>query len=363
MNMCGASAPHFLFLGEAFVMKKKRAIVVKSKRTRVAKTEGSYFINQSSMQFISSGAGILNSVLGGGWPLGRVVNVVGDRSTGKTLLAIEACANFLKKYPKGMVFYLEAEAAFDKSYAKALGLPVEKIEFVDNAATIEDWSRSLEAALAECKKSNTPALYIVDSFDALSDTAEMKRDIDDGSFGAAKAKKSSELFRKLTKKIEQSKMCLFVISQIRDKLNVTFGKKHSRSGGKALDFYASQIIHLAEVGKIWKTVDKVKRPIGVTVRVNVEKNKVGLPYRQCQIDILFGYGIDSLASALAYLEEVGQLHKVDPKLNKANKSRYLSRAAKMDDDEYKELVATVDAAVTDAWRSVETSFLPTRSKY
>src|SRR5206468_8961680 len=109
------------------------------------------------------------------------------------------------------------------------------------------------------------------------DDAEQKREIDDGSYGANKAKKMGELFRRLVADLEEANVLLIVVSQLRDKIGVMFGEKQTRTGGRALDFYASHIVWLAEIGKIKKTIQKVERVIGVNVRARVKKNKVGLP--------------------------------------------------------------------------------------
>ena len=151
---------------------------------------GAYFSAPSkSLQFISSGCKLLDCVLGGGWVLGRIANIVGDRSSGKTLLAIEACANFARQYSKGNIYYREAEAAFDVRYAETLGLPTDRVDFSDSFHTVEDMFEDLTKVLESESKAG---LYIVDSLDALSDRSELKRDMDKGSYGAEKAKQMSE---------------------------------------------------------------------------------------------------------------------------------------------------------------------------
>src|SRR5487761_2481019 len=159
-------------------------------RTKIEtpKETTNYFASgtEKNLKFVSTGCALLDEVLGGGYVLGRVVNLVGDKSTGKTLLAIEASANFLKRYPKGIVRYAEAEAAFDNDYAAALGLPVERVEFADTIFTVEDFFEALEKMLDALK--DNPCLYILDSLDALSDRAELERDIDAGTYGGNKPK-------------------------------------------------------------------------------------------------------------------------------------------------------------------------------
>src|ERR1700693_4541560 len=109
-------------------------------RPVLKKSGGSYFgAPAGALDFIPSGSKLLDCVLGGGWPLGRVANVVGDKSTGKTLIAIEACSSFAQRFPKGLMWYREAEAAFDMDYAEALGMPTKRIKFRDDMETVEDF--------------------------------------------------------------------------------------------------------------------------------------------------------------------------------------------------------------------------------
>jgi recombination protein RecA len=330
----------------------------------------SYFadVNQKSgLQFIGSGSAIMDSALGGGWVLGRIANIVGDRSAGKTLLAIEACANFNHRFPTGKIRYAESESAFDEKYAEALGMPIEAVDFGHDTTmrTVEDWYNDMVAFLDAREKDKVPGLYILDSFDALSDDAEMGREIDKGSFGAGKAKKSGELFRKLVERIERLNVLLIVVSQIRDKLNVTFGETKTRSGGRALDFYCSHIVWLAEIGKIKKTIQGVERIIGVNVKANVKKNKVGLPFRMCEYPIIFGYGIDDLTANVEWLIEVGrdELLKEEVGMSKAG---YKVRIANLRDkggEEVREVRTKLNALVKQEWQKIEQGFLPRARKY
>lgn len=328
---------------------------------RKASAGGSYFdAPAAAVDFVPSGARLLDCALGGGWPLGRVANIVGDKSTGKTLLAIEACANFIRKWPNGQIWYNEAEAAFDVEYAQALGLPKEHVSIRNDCNTVEDFFEDLEHVLEN--KKDVPGLYILDSLDALSDRAELGRKIDEGSYGAAKAKKMSELFRRVVRKIKTSNVLLIVISQVRDNIGVSFGEKHTRAGGRALDFYASQVLFLAQLGGVKRTIDKVIRAVGVKIRAKVKKNKVGLPGRECEFSIVFGYGVDDIAAGLTWLAEIGKLEEFDG-MTEARLTRYLN---KLDDMSVEELAAVrkeVDDLVVKHWYRIEKEFLPTRKKY
>src|SRR5262245_16524095 len=265
---------------------------------------GAYFTSpNTNIQFIPSGCQLLDLSLGGGWAESRIFNIVGDKSTGKTLLCIEAAANFTLKYPKGRIKYRESEQAFDENYAAALGMPLDRVDFGDKPLeTVEDMFEDLHTVIK--RKSPHPILYMCDSLDALSDRAEMDRDIDEGSYGAQKAKKMSELFRRLVRGLSGTNVTVGIVSQVRDRIGAMYGRKVSRSGGRALDFYASQIVYLVHLGAVNKTVSGVKRATGIRVKAHVDKNKVSLPLRGCEFNIQFGYGVDDALASLRWLQEI-----------------------------------------------------------
>lgn len=323
---------------------------------------GNYFAKpKSNTVFISSGSKLLDLALGGGWAERRIANVVGDKSTGKTLIMIEAAANFAIKYPKGEIKYREAESAFDIPYAKALGMPVDQVDFGDPSKpleTIED----LFADIGSCiKKSKGPILYILDSLDALSDQAEMERDIGEGSYGAEKAKKLSQMFRRITSQMVSSNMTLIIVSQVRDKIGVTFGRKTTRSGGRALDFYASQVLYISHIGVVTKTVSNIKRPYGVEIKAKVDKNKVGLPLREAEFKIIFGFGIDDVEACLDWLKETKYLG--DLELTESGMKEYLRELNRKSDDQYWKEVKRIHSVIGRRWWDVEKHFLPNRKKY
>lgn len=326
----------------------------------------SYFAtvgDKGDLKFFSSGCAGMNAALAGGWPCGRVSNIVGDKSSGKTLLAIEASANFAVTFPTQNIYYREAEAAFDKSYAGALGLPLDRVDFGERKLeTIEDFYKDCLACLDTSK--GEPALYVVDSLDALSDEAEQKRDFTDASYGGTKPKKLGELFRRLVKRIEAEQMHLMVISQLRDRLNVTFGEKQTRSGGRALDYYASHIVWLAEIGKIKRTIDKVERVVGVDVRSRVKKNKVGLAHREFSYPILFGYGIDDLTANAEWLIKVGALERLARcGLSKAGYKVRIGNVRNKGGADARELRELLQRELLAEWQEIEMKFLPQSSKY
>jgi protein RecA len=338
---------------------------MKRPRLKISAPAPSYFVGEKAgLRFISSGCTLVDCALGGGWAIGRVANLVGDRSTAKTALATEALANFLEQYPTGGAAYRDTEAAFDQEYARAMGIPVEKIDFGDDKnplLTVEDFARDFDKFLDTQIKADKPGLYVLDSLDALSDEVEMEQEFGKATFGMAKAKLLSTLFRKMARKIEQSQVLLLIVSQVRDNIGVTFGEKHRRSGGKALDFYCSQIVWLAAVKQLKRTINKVERPYGVNILAKVKKNKVGLPFREASFDFIFGFGAEDLTASIHWLMTVGRTEDVE--LSLAEAKSYYGKISDMNDQEYAKEKATITPIVKRVWAEIETQFLPTRRKY
>lgn len=321
-----------------------------------------YFASEKgNHKFVSTGCSLLDCALGGGYVCGRITNIVGDRSTAKTALATEALINFKRTYPQGSAAYRDTEAAFDQEYAAAMGLDVDNVDFGDDdepVTTVEGFARDLTTFLREAKK-NHPCIYVLDSLDALSDEAEMKRDFGEATYGANKAKMLSEMFRKITSDLGRKDCLLIVISQVRDNIGAMFGEKHKRSGGRALDFYASQIIWLAHLKALKRTINKVERPYGIKVKAKIKKNKVGLPLRECEFDFIFGFGVDDVAAAASWLEEVGRAKDADI----SNLKEYLKEVDGFTAEKYEHERTELSLVVKKVWAEIETSFLPKRRKY
>lgn len=340
----------------------------RKRRARLGDEGGTYFAAPSSqLQFIHTGATALDCIVGGGWPLGRVVNIVGDKSTGKTLLAIEAMANFARSYPDGKIRYREAEAAFLPEYAGALGLPLDHVQFAryeddtGEADTVEKFYDDLISFLDGLD--GQPGLYILDSLDALSDESEVSREFGAPSYGTGKARQMSKLFRQVTSRVEASSVCLTIISQTRQRINAGFGRQYSRSGGNALDFYASIILYLAHLREIRRTVRGVKRPVGVYIRAKCTKNKIGLPFRQCDFPIVFAYGIEDISAGLDWLRVNRCLSLTDLTVKEAKRLRKKALRVDLEPDELKKQRRKISRAVKKGWKEVEQSFLPKQRKY
>lgn len=338
----------------------KRAALKKKLATR-KQAQGQYFSDARPTEFFSTGCMLLDCALGFGWPVGKVANIVGDKSTGKTLLAIEAFANFSISFPDGECHYMEAEAAFDVEYAERVGMPVQNLMIHDDIDTVEQFFIALEKV---CNRPDNgePALVILDSLDSLSDAEEMDKAIGESPSLAKKARKMSELFRRLVRKCKHSRTSLIVVSQTRDKIGVMFGRRYSRSGGKALDFYAALVLYLAEIGKVYKTKTGIKRPIGVKIKARVDKNKVSAPFRECVFPIMFDYGMDDMQAALDWFIEIKRTDViVDLGFGSKPSTAKIEKLIK--EVGFDELRKELSDAVRAEWKSIEADFRPQRSKY
>jgi len=172
----------------------------------------------------------------------------------------------------------------------------------------------------------------------------------------------SELFRRLVRRLEQANVTVIIVSQVRDKIGAMFGRKTTRSGGRALDFYASQVLYLAHIGRITKTVSGQKRTIGVRVKAMTDKNKVGLPFRDAEFEIRFGYGIDDVQACLDWMNASGFIK--DTGYKKDDIKFFLnSTLLKMDQEEADEELTRLRDLVEKRWYEIEQKMLPVRSKY
>jgi len=324
----------------------------------------------AAVPVIPSGAKLLDLALGGGWAEDKIINLVGDSGSGKTLLAIEMSANFIHRYPRGSIAYRETEAAFQPDYAAALGMPLERVSFGQPLRTVEALFCELEQFCQErlvpaksvevlkLKPRVEPMLYIVDSLDGLSDRAELDRPIDKGSYGAQKAKSLSELFRRLTVRLNRARITLVIVSQVRDKIGVTFGSTKYRSGGRALEFYATQVVWLAQRDRVMRKVRGLTLVIGLNVLAKVTKNRIGPAFRESEFMILFNYGIDDLLPCCDLLAKTNALATAGiPADYPAFINRLKLDAAR------REIVGKVHRAVAQQWLATERSLLPALPKY
>lgn len=268
-------------------------------------------ISDPVVECTSTGCDILDLIAGGGCPWGKIVNIIGDKSTGKTLIGSELIATAQRNYgDKLKWFYDDAEAgySFDSKMLYGIDIVAPDDECSD---TLEDFQLNLDRKLNELKDDEY-LIYILDSFDSLTTDDELEqydkkmtaygkgKKPESGSYGTSKAKGMSLFFRVMKRKIKTKKCLLIVISQVRENIGVMFGAKYTRTGGKALDFYAAQIFWLAEAEK----KERLGRITGVTIKVRNTKNKIGKPFRSEFIELLFDYGVDNITTNLNYLYEL-----------------------------------------------------------
>ena len=298
---------------------------------------------QWDVQVIPSGSIALDHALGiGGYPKGRIIEIFGPESSGKTTLAIHAIAQAQKQ--GGIAAIIDAEHAFDRSYAKALGVDLDGLLI----SQPDNGEQALEIA-DNLIRSGAIDIIVIDSVAALTPKAEIEGAMGDNKVGL-QARLMSQALRKLTANISKTNTCCIFINQLREKIGVMFGNPETTTGGNALKFYASVRIDVRRTTQI----KDGEEALGNRTKVKVVKNKMAPPFKKAEFDIVYGEGISRVGEVVDLGVEMGVINKSGSWFSyndqKLAQGREATKQLLMDNAE---LCDEIDAKIREAMARVE----------
>jgi len=343
------------------IQRRNRTVKITKDITRVLseKREGR---QRTIPGYLSTGCTMLNLACSdnpfGGFKLGKIANIIGDSSSGKTLLSLGILteAGYNKRFQDYRLIYDDVEAASEFNIPYLFG---EKIGKRIEKSIVSDTIESFEKNVLQSLKGEKPFIYVLDSLDALTSKDEQGRankmlspkssEKQAGSYKMEKAKIISEILRVIARDLQKTESFLIIISQTRDNIGVTFGSKKTRSGGKALRFYSSYEIWLA----VEKAVKKNGLPVGQNIICRLSKNKITGKHRTIKFPVFYDYGVDSIGSCVDFMVDMEWWKKKGGKIVAEDLDVILTREKLIHYIENNSLERKLNGFTRDCWADVE----------